>query len=80
MLGAFPPAFVQGPAVRAQPATPPVPGDVGLGDVGDSAPDHWELGGPGTPAVHLMLSLYARGSSRLEEVTVACVARSPITR
>ena len=70
VLGAFPPAFIQGPAVRAHPATPPVPGDVGLGDVGASAPDHWELGGPNTPAVHLMLSLYARGSARLEEATV----------
>ena len=70
VLSAFPPAFIQGPAVRAQPATPPVPGDVGLGDVGDSAPDHWELGGPATPAVHLMLSVYTRGSARLDEVTV----------
>jgi deferrochelatase/peroxidase EfeB len=70
VLGAFPPAYSQGPAVRAQPAQPAVPGDVGVGDVGDSAPEHWEMGGPHTPEVHLLLSLYARGPSRLEEVTV----------
>jgi Dyp-type peroxidase family len=69
VLAAFPPAFSQGPAVRAQ-AKPAAATDVGLGDVGDSAPEHWEMGGPNTPDVHLVLSLYARGSSRLDEVTV----------
>jgi deferrochelatase/peroxidase EfeB len=58
-LDAFPDAFQQGPAARA--ASPPeFRGDVGLGDVGASAPEHWVLGGPKNPAVHLMLSLYTR--------------------
>jgi deferrochelatase/peroxidase EfeB len=70
VLAAFPPAFCQGPAVRAQPAKPPVAGDVGLGDVGESAPEHWEVGGPNTPEVHLLVSLHARGTARLDGVTV----------
>jgi Dyp-type peroxidase family len=46
-LALFPPAFVQGPAARAE----------ALGDVGEAAPAHWEVGGPGQTA-HLVLSLY----------------------
>ena len=31
---------------------------MGLGDVGESAPDRWTVGGPNTPPVHLVLNLY----------------------
>jgi deferrochelatase/peroxidase EfeB len=55
-LGAFPDAFKQGAAARAT-APDDTPG-VGLGDVGESAPDHWAVGGTSTPEVHLVLSLF----------------------
>lgn len=29
-----------------------------LGDTGDSAPKHWDMGGPGTPEIHILLMLY----------------------
>jgi deferrochelatase/peroxidase EfeB len=48
LLQLFPEPFRQGPAARADK----------LGDKGDAAPANWILGGPGTPAVHLILSLY----------------------
>lgn len=57
-LGAFPDAFRQGAATRA--TAPDADGirGVGLGDVGESAPDTWVVGGPSTPEVHLVLSLF----------------------
>ena len=30
-----------------------------LGDRGDSAPERWQVGGPNTPPVHILLMLYA---------------------
>jgi deferrochelatase/peroxidase EfeB len=57
-LGDFPPAFAQGPAARAEQPDPDFPTAVGLGDIGDSAPENWILGGPTTDAVHILLSLY----------------------
>jgi deferrochelatase/peroxidase EfeB len=69
VLDAFPPAFRDGPAVRAQLQSDDETG-VGLGDVGDSAPELWEMGGPKTPEIHLVLSVYTRAASRLDEVTV----------
>jgi deferrochelatase/peroxidase EfeB len=59
-LDAFPEAFREGPAARAAAADPDFEESVGLGDVGDSAPEHWALGGPEQDEVHLMLSLYTR--------------------
>ena len=61
MLQLFPAAFQQGPAARAKL----------LGDKGEAAPETWILGGPGTPVVHLMISLYAdqHRSSELDAVT-----------
>ena len=70
VLAQFPPAFQQGPAVRAQP-DPARPRSVGLGDVGESAPETWAMGGPNNPQVHLIVSLYAQGSERLEEASKA---------
>src|SRR5215217_6209173 len=55
VLADFPTAFQQGPAVRAQAPDPDYREGVGVGDVGDSAPSHWILGGDGTPAVHMLL-------------------------
>src|SRR5439155_9643113 len=64
-------AFQQGPAVRATAPDPDYPGGVGLGDVGNSAPSHWVLGGESTPVVHIMLSLYTdeHRVQRLDELT-----------
>ena len=71
VLADFPVAFQQGPAVRAEQPDPDYPGGVGLGDVGDSAPSHWILGGPSTPTVHMMLSLYTdeHRHQRIDELT-----------
>ena len=68
VLAQFPPAFQQGPAIRAQ-LDPTRPHSVGLGDVGPSAPETWTMGGPNNPEIHLILSLYAQGSERLEEAS-----------
>jgi deferrochelatase/peroxidase EfeB len=58
VLNAFPDAFKQGAATRAAAPDPDGVRGVGLGDVGESAPGTWTLGGPSTPEVHLMLSLF----------------------
>jgi Dyp-type peroxidase family len=39
-----------------------------LGDSGESAPEFWELGGPGTAPVHAMLLLFAADAPTLEEL------------
>jgi Dyp-type peroxidase family len=36
-----------------------------LGDLEENAPQHWDWGGPGTPAVHAVLLLYARDEPAL---------------
>ena len=36
-----------------------------LGDVDESAPEHWEFGGPGTPEPHLLLLVYAADAAAL---------------
>lgn len=74
VLAQFPPAFQQGPAVRAQPDSAQ-PNRVGLGDVGESAPETWVMGGPNNPDVHLIVSLYAQGGARLEEASKALRAQ-----
>jgi deferrochelatase/peroxidase EfeB len=66
VLAAFPPAFQQGPAVRAAAEDPDFPGGVGLGDVGPSAPENWILGGGTAGPAHVLLSLYAHDTERLE--------------
>jgi deferrochelatase/peroxidase EfeB len=57
VLGDFPQAFQQGPAVRAG-LDPDFAETVGLGDIGNSDPEHWILGGTGTETAHILLSLY----------------------
>lgn len=60
----FPLAFQQGSATRSAASTSPP--DVGLGDIGDSAPDRWILGAPGAAAVHLLISLGTGSAATLE--------------
>jgi deferrochelatase/peroxidase EfeB len=71
VLGDFPPAFAEGPAARAVAPDPDFAHGVGLGDVGDSAPAGWILGGASTPTVHAVVSLYTdeHRVKRLDEVT-----------
>ena len=49
-----------------------------LGDVGDSSPDRWQWGGPGSPEPHILLMLYGRDESVLatleREQVAACSA------
>ncbi len=70
-LAAFPDAYAQGPAVRAGQPDPDFAAAVGLGDVGESAPANWTVGGGATPPVHLLVSLYTeeRRARRLETLT-----------
>jgi deferrochelatase/peroxidase EfeB len=71
VLADFPVAFQQGAAARASAPDPDFGQSVGLGDRGDSAPEQWILGGPNTPPVHMMLSLYTdeHRNERLEQVS-----------
>ena len=39
-----------------------------LGDVGESAPEHWEFGGPDTPEPHLLLLVYTADAAALAEL------------
>jgi Dyp-type peroxidase family len=36
-----------------------------LGDLGESAPEHWQWGGPNTAAIHALIMLYAESEARL---------------
>ncbi|HXW79133.1 MAG TPA: hypothetical protein VEJ84_06520 [Acidimicrobiales bacterium] len=55
-LNTFEPEFIGGIVSRARV----------LGDSGESAPDHWEVGGPGTPEVHALLVLNSRDEESLD--------------
>jgi deferrochelatase/peroxidase EfeB len=72
VLGDFPQAFQEGPALRAGQPDPDFLQSVRLGDIGDSAPEHWTLGGETTETVHILVSLYTdeHRVSRLDEVSV----------
>jgi Dyp-type peroxidase family len=39
-----------------------------LGDTGDSAPENWELGGPGTEPLHVLLMLFAKDPATLKNL------------
>jgi deferrochelatase/peroxidase EfeB len=68
VLDDFPPAFREGPALRARTS---VASDlhVGLGDVRESAPEHWTMGGPDNPEIHVIVSLYTQGADRFDTVS-----------
>jgi deferrochelatase/peroxidase EfeB len=70
-LAAFPAAFREGAAQRALDADPDYADGVGLGDIGESGPADWILGGTKDPAVDIVLSLYTheRRRHRLDELT-----------
>jgi len=51
----FPTAFLDGPALQG----------AALGDDGLSAPQLWAMGGPGTPPVHAVISLFTDGLAAL---------------
>jgi deferrochelatase/peroxidase EfeB len=68
VLTQFPTAFQEGPAARAEPDSTQ-PDGVGLGDVGESAPERWVMGGPNNPEAHLIVSLYAKGADCLEQAS-----------
>jgi deferrochelatase/peroxidase EfeB len=70
VLAKFPQAFQDGPAVRARVVSDR-PSDVGLGDVGRSAPDRWIVGGPRTAPIHVVVSLYARDATIREGASKA---------
>jgi Dyp-type peroxidase family len=40
-----------------------------LGDVGDSAPEQWQVGGTNTPEVHVLLLLYSHSYDSLDALT-----------
>lgn len=63
----FSAAFVAGSAARSTIAEGSDDWTrVGIGDIGTSSPDTWILGGPSTPAVHLLASLYTDDRSTVE--------------
>jgi deferrochelatase/peroxidase EfeB len=68
VLAAFPTAFREGPAFRARTSVRDER-HVGLGDVRESAPELWTMGGPRNPEVHVLVSLYASGEGRLDDVS-----------
>jgi deferrochelatase/peroxidase EfeB len=68
VLDAFPTAFREGPALRARTSVTSER-HVGLGDVRESSPELWTMGGPRNPEVHVLVSLYARSAGRLREVS-----------
>jgi deferrochelatase/peroxidase EfeB len=79
-LNAFPDAFRQGAGARASAADPDGIRGVGLGDVGESAPESWTMGGPGTPEVHLMLSLFTDEHRRPRRERLSRTLRAVLER
>ena len=59
-LRAFPEAFRYGSAQQAISSAeePQMWRGVGIGDIGESAPEHWIIGGPNNPTVHLVISIF----------------------
>lgn len=56
LLRLFPPRFQLGPAGPKKVLE-------AMGDTGDSDPRHWLVGGPSTPEVHLLISIFTHSSS-----------------
>jgi Dyp-type peroxidase family len=74
-LAAFPEAFRSGSAQRSKESVdePEMWRGVGLGDIDDSAPEHWIVGGPNNGTVHLVVSVFTDEATtpRRDDVTVA---------
>jgi deferrochelatase/peroxidase EfeB len=75
VLNAFPDAFKQGAATRATAPDPDGIRGVGLGDVGESAPESWVVGGLSTPEVHLVLSLFTDEHHRARREPLSATLR-----
>jgi Dyp-type peroxidase family len=60
-LSTFPREFTEGMANGERPRV--------LDDTGDSAPERWQFGGPGTPVIHVLLALYATSEAEMESLT-----------
>lgn len=58
LIARFPEAFLQGPAHQERASN--------NGDVGPSAPEHWEIGGPSN-SVHLMVSLFSNADEHSQK-------------
>jgi cytochrome P450/deferrochelatase/peroxidase EfeB len=58
LIARFPEAFLQGPAHQERASN--------NGDVGASAPEHWEIGGPSN-SVHLMVSLFSNADEHSQK-------------
>lgn len=59
-LESFPTEFREGPTTPARASL--------MGDVGPSAPEEWELGGPRSEAVHVLVMLFAATSDLVQEL------------
>ncbi len=79
-LATFPAAFQAGAATRALASDPDNIRGVGLGDVGESAPATWVLGGTAGPEVHLVLSLYTDEHRVTVRETGSAALRDAIAR
>ncbi|MEY2553275.1 MAG: hypothetical protein QOC57_1135 [Ilumatobacteraceae bacterium] len=75
----FPAAFQAGSAVRSSQSADAKDAlwyGVGIGDVGDSAPENWIVGGPQNPTVHMVMSVFTNEevAPQREAITVALQA------
>ena len=61
VLSQFPEPFIQGPVARADD----------VGDDGPSSPELWTVGGPHTPPVHIVLSLYTSEANDPQRETLS---------
>ena len=68
-LSAFPREFQMGMAAPERARR--------LGDFGDNAPESWEFGGPNTPAIDLLLMLYAQDEAILDQTTRHALSAQP---
>lgn len=60
-LDTFPSEFLEGAGSNSR-------SDLQLGDTGTSAPETWQIGGPGTPSVDAVLILHAKTAGSLERL------------
>jgi deferrochelatase/peroxidase EfeB len=79
-LNAFPDAFRAGAAARATAPDPDGIKGVGLGDVDESAPENWVMGGPATPEVHVVLSLFTDEHHRSRREQFSATMRERFAR